>query len=585
VGLLDDLRGSASDVLREARRWANTSNDDVPLSEMHSALIKAGLAEPTNAMPQSLFYDPYQVSDYGGWRQRPFGLTFQTLNYMSFNCVPIAAIIQTRCNQVGQFCRPQKGRYDKGYRIRLRDRKDVNRSMTPGETNEAMAIERMLETTGFLMPGEKPITRDDFGAYCKKGVRDVLRYDAWSTEIVRDAYGRPSRFWGLPSETIFPAVVDREHMTLADQRQLTTHVQVIENVVISEYTSDNLIYSIMNPRSDLVANGYGLSPVEMAIRMVTAFLYGFDYNQNFFMQGSAQKGLINIKGTIPDRQMQAFRRQWYTMVSGVGNAWKTPILNSDDVQWHSMHTANRDMEFSGWMDWITKFICALFGVDPAEINFQFGNTGQTNSLGSQSAEEKITESKDKGLRPLVEHIEKTLNYMVAELNPDFEFSFAGLDAKSEEKEREAADKECKSYKTINEVRAQQDLPPLPGDRGEAILDPVWIQWVQSREQPQVPLGPDGAPLPGSAALTQDDGLGKTDEDLLSADAHHIPSDDEETDLLSGFSLDVDGDDAEADLLAASLDAIVEAERDVLRKAAVYDLTPLPRGDRPRLFGS
>jgi HK97 family phage portal protein len=583
VGLIDDFRGTASDVLTQARRWAMSSEDDVPITDMHEMLVKSGLAEPTNAMPKGLFYDPYQVSDYGGWRQRPNGITFQTLNFMAFNCAPIAAIIQTRTSQVGQFCKPQKDRYSKGYRIRLRDRANANRSMTKAEEAEGMAIERMLETTGFLMPGEKSISRDNFGAYVKKGVRDIMRYDAWSTEVIRDKHGRPSRFYALPSETIFPAVVDREHMTLLDQRQLTTHVQVIENIVTAEYTSDELIYSIMNPRSDLIANGYGLSPVEQAIRMVTAFLYGFDYNQNFFMQGSAQKGLINIKGTIPDRQLQGFRRMWYTMIAGVGNAWKTPILNADEVQWISMHTANRDMEFSGWMDWITKFICALFGVDPVEINFQFGNTGQSSSLGEKGAEEKVTESKDKGLRPLVEHIETTINYMVAEMNPDFEFAFSGLDAKSEEKERTAASEESKTYKTINEVRAQQDLPPLPGDRGECINNPDWFAWVQSREQPEVPLGPDGAPLPGSTAIT-DDPLATTDEDLLSAAPLDMPSDDTDDDLLAGFDLDEDGDDEETDLLAASLDAMERGRVDVLRKAAVYDPTIIQRAQRPR-FGS
>jgi hypothetical protein len=41
---------------------------------------------------------------------------------------------------------------------------------------------------------------------------------------------------------------------------------------------------------------------------------------------------------------------------------------------------NREMEYGQWMDWLTKLTCAVFGIDPVEINFIFGNSGQSSSL-------------------------------------------------------------------------------------------------------------------------------------------------------------------------------------------------------------
>ena len=98
---------------------------------------------------------------------------------------------------------------------------------------------------------------------------------------------------------------------------------------------------------------------------------------------------------------------WYAQISSVQNAWKTPILNSDDIQWVSMHSANREMEYAAWMDWLTKPICAVFGIDPVEINFIFGGGGSGGGsamFDRRPYAAEVTESKDKGLRALLTHM-------------------------------------------------------------------------------------------------------------------------------------------------------------------------------------
>ncbi len=65
------------------------------------------------------------------------------------------------------------------------------------------------------------------------------------------------------------------------------------------------------------------------------------------------------------------------MLAGVGNAWKTPILNADDgVEWVSMQSNNRDMEYNEWMNFLLKLACAMFLMDPAEVNFKFGSESE-----------------------------------------------------------------------------------------------------------------------------------------------------------------------------------------------------------------
>ena len=499
MGLLDQI----GPTVRRVAQWALTSEEDVPFDEMQKALVKTGLAEPTTDKPRALFHDPYTVMDWGGWRQRPSALTYETLRIMSLQNTVIAAIINLRTNQISHFSRPQQEVYDRGYRVVLRDRRDNSKGMTDSQAEIASKLEAMLETTGYLLPDERPSDRDSFRHFLRKSTRDILTYDQWCFEKIRDRTGKISRFVCLPSETIRPAVADVEHMDPIQRRERVSHVQVYENTVIAEFGVDDIAWCIMNPRSDLRTNSFGFSPVEQIVRLVTAWLFGFEYNTRFFTNGSAVKGLLNIKGAIPDRQLRAFRRMWYTMVSGVQNAWKTPILNSEDIQWVNMHVANREMEFSAWMDWLTKLICAIYGVDPTEINFIFGNTGQKGGLNqSRPQKEEVVESKDKGLVPLAEHIQDYINqHIIWEQADDLEFSFTGLDAKAEEKERTRRKDEVQNWRTINEVRAELDQDPL--EYGDLILNPTYLQYVQGKEAMAEQGGEGGDLGPGESDGSED----------------------------------------------------------------------------------
>lgn len=522
MGLMDDARDFLSKALQTAGK-AMESDEDISFEQMQLALQETGLAEATEEKPRALFHDPYSVMDWGGWRERPSVLTYDTLRQMAQKNTVVAACIQVRVNQVAQFARPQQGRYDKGYKIVLRDRRDKRRSMSKIEAAMAAEIERSMETTGVLLPDEKPSDRDSFKDFLKKGVRDIIIYDQWCWEKVRDRVGRPSRFIALPSETIRPAIADIEHSDAAEMRNRVSHVQIYEDTVIAEFSPDDMAWCVMNPRSDIRTNGFGFSPLEQLTNVITSWLYGLDYNTRFFTQGSAVKGILNVKGAIPDKQLKAFRRMWYAMVTGVSNAWRTPILNSDDIQWVNMHSTNREMEFSQWMDWLTKLTTAVLGMDPMEINFIFGNSGVTSGLNqSRPNAQEVMESKDKGLRPLMEHISDSFNqHWIWEINPDFELQFVGLDAKAEDVERQAHTVEVTNFKTVNQVLIERDEEPM-GPKGDVILNPVWLQWAQALDQG---AGEEG-PLGGSGPLGElgEDDDGEDEADLGGEDDPDMPDD-------------------------------------------------------------
>jgi hypothetical protein len=264
------------------------------------------------------------------------------------------------------------------------------------------------------------------------------------------------------------------------------YVQIHQGNVIAEFTPRELSWGVRNPRADMRAGEYGLSEIEIMVSVLTSLMNAEQYNSRFFSQGTAVKGILNFKGAIPERQLKEFRREWHALLTGVNNAFRTPVTNSEDLQWISMHSTNRDMEYSSWMDYLIKVVTSIYQIDPVEINFQYGNTGQTNTLNQGPQEWKIRESRARGLRPLLHLYEEMLTkHVVMSFDEDFELVFAGLDSDAggmRERVASLAKEHVSAVMTVDEVREDQyDLPPLPDGKGDVVLNPQWLQWAQTKD--------------------------------------------------------------------------------------------------------
>ena len=466
--------------------------------------------EPATDDPKSLLYDPFALIDQLGYRDRPSGLTYYTLRNMAKRVPTYTAIDQTRINQVASFGHRQKDEREPGFGVIMRDEK-----ATPTKQDQIRMRQLedwLLQTGSKWSPG-----RDSFKTFLRKLVRDSLELDQGCFEIVRNRKGDPSEFYALDAATIRLADVPPGADAQQNPDQVK-YVQIYDEVIISEFAAHEICFGVRNPRTDIRVNGYGFSELEMLINVVTASLWAFEYNKRFFSQGTAARGFLNFKGSVPDRKIDAFRRQWQMMIAGVTNSHRTPMTNVDEVQWIDLHTDNQKMGYSDWMDWLTKITCAVMQFDPAEINFNYGNSGQSGQMFGTPVEQKLKHSKDRGLKPLLEDIASWINiHLIWPLDPYFEFSFLGLDAKSTDQAIELAKKQSEFIKTVDELRAEEDLDPLPDGQGEVILNQIWLQNKQANE-----MG-DQQEMPG-----EDDGFGE-DQNALGEMAQDSPNDNVDND--------------------------------------------------------
>ena len=400
-------------------------------------------------------------------------LGYRTLRRIA--SVPVvAALLQTRVNQVAEFAVPPRTPYSTGFEIRLRDGAG---KMTGAARKEVEHLARFMLQCGVEPADRKEyFLRDTFETFLRKIVWDSLVYDQACFEVVPDRTGKPALFVAVDAATIRRAR-PKEGSDVAFVQVMNSS----EMKVVAEFAPWELAFGVRRPRTAVDLYGYGVPELEELVTVITAFLHGFNYNLRYFEHSGVTKGVLVLLGDMPPEQLRAFRREWYALLTGPENQHRIPIVNPQgkdaDIKWLSFGQSARDMEYHEWMDWLLKLVAAVYQIDPAEIGFKFGNEGQSHQMFESSAESRVKLSKDKGLRPLLRAIQTWLNkWVVWQLNPDFELHFTGLDSISEEKIVELDAKRVRSYRTVNEIRAEHGLPPING--GDVILDPNWIQATQ-----------------------------------------------------------------------------------------------------------
>lgn len=523
MGLIKDVLKKGIDVLGE---------EVMPLKH---DLMKAGILTPDKGAfeQKASLVDPMSYHSHAlGYKEKYSLLDYTKCRQLTYADPIVAAVLQLRINQVAASCMPQPDKYKLGFKVKLRD---ADKTPTKAEQAKAKELEQFIVHCGVPENFEdtpKTKRRDSFDSFLRKITRDSLTFDQINFEITPRKNGLPYSFQAVDAATI-RQIPDEKEMseayggkkgqnnqeTFASQMSWKTefndfqpkhprYAQVVNGQVRHVFDEWEMAFGVRNPRSDILSFGYGFSEIEMLVTTITSHMNAETYNRKFFSQGATVKGILTFEGVVPPDQLEAFRRQWYQQVSGVQNAWKTPIMSlgkDSKLNWQSLHSTNREMEYGKWLEYCIKTICGVFQVDPIEIGFDItksssGEGGSGGGLGEGGQAERISYSQDRGLRPVLRHIQSLMNeYIVYRLDPNFEFEFVGLNVKSEKDDLDQTVTKTKTYMTINEIRAENDLPKIkkledvesPLDLPlDASLINAWSQSQQAEMGDEMGMGGD-----------------------------------------------------------------------------------------------
>ena len=473
-------------------------------SDSPSDIIAGGSAyqkieKKSSSDNKAFLIDPLQFNASLGYKGKPYSLSYATLRAMAATPI-INSIIKTRKNQVADFAEPQADRYNTGFVIRKKI-SDSGYEMTKREQKVANSITDFILNCG----GKNSWTNDDFDTFIRKIVDDSYTYDQMTFECVRNRRGQLESFLATDASTFRIAdsafkedyknpFFSRKGANIWANQDLTVdlskeingytpqYVQVYQGAVVNEFYPWELCFGIRNPSTSIINNGYGCSELEQLINVVTSLLWSDEYNRRFFSQGSAPKGMLKIKGNVSEKALQQFKQQWQAMITGVMQSWKTPVVDAD-VDWVDLQKTNRDMEFSNWQEYLIKIACAIYSIDPSEIGWDISRGANGSGLFEGNQAEKLQNSKDKGLYPILKFIQRKINkYIVEAIDPDYEFVFMGLNGMTIDKELEMDVKRLSSFMTINEVRQKYNLPKIDGDIGDLIENSIYFQSYNAEKQ-------------------------------------------------------------------------------------------------------
>lgn len=503
------------DAMREAQQAAMPSSvaDMMPLvefmakqqeeQEFYKALRKPNVIPfPSMAVQnrkpgmQSVWVDDRQIQMLGDYYEKPSAFSFDMMRQMVDQTPILSAVIMTRIRQVKRFCRVPEGGKGPGFQIRLK-----NQSSNKLQKEEQQSIELLQ---GFFThcgwetnPRQRMrLKRDNFSNFMAKVVRDSLVLDSSpiETEFKRDRRLGLDGFYAVDGATI--RLCNEEGYRGDDE---IFALQVVQGNLRAAYTYDDLIYVPRNPRTDVLTGGYGMSETELLVKVVTGFLNAMTYNLKYFDSNAIPKGLLHLSGEYSNDDLNSFKRYWNAMVRGINNSWTLPVMVSKNQDskavFEKFGVDVNEIMFAKWMTFLTSIICAIYGIAPDEINFESFTAG-TSSLSGSDTEEKLVNSKDKGLRPLLSHFEDLFSdYIVSEFSDKYVFRWSGLDEKDE---KQLWDEE-KSLLTVNEARKSRNWDEVKEPWGDAPLNQTLIQaWLAGQQQGEQMPGE-----PGKDAVTPD----------------------------------------------------------------------------------
>ena len=420
-----------------------------PPSDAQIAFEKAVLSHATDEQFDASFASPSLVKD------STFSLAGGNIDegvLRRISKLPlIASILKTRLGQLTTYLKPHVSETTAGYVV-----SPINPS-TESDTAVQNRVYEWLETMGDPNSGD-----DSLLSFTKRFMRDSLVLDAAAAEIV----------WlnGLPHSA---AAVDAATIRIVPG---STHpyVQVVDGSVRTSYQRHQLVYGVRNPSTDLQQGPYGVSELEILIRVLTGLAAFEGFTAGQLTRGGTTKGLLTVEGINSRTRMRQFTQKFQALFSNTANKWVPPVIRlstNSKVNWVPLDKSPKDLEFSKSYDLMVRLATAVYGIEPGEVNFHLEGA---RTIFESSKVDAEAVAQRRGLYPLLMFYEEVLNRgIVRYLAPGYRLRFIHPSDRSRLSLIRA--REARSYKTVNEVRRETGDPPIEG--GDILLHGNYLRYL------------------------------------------------------------------------------------------------------------
>lgn len=215
---------------------------------------------------------------------------------------------------------------------------------------------------------------------------------------------------------------------------------------------------------------WGMSPIKLARETLGVALAAQKFGAGFFKRGAAPKGVLEHPATLSDDAARRIRKSWNDTYGGTDNAHKTALLE-EGVKYSAVSISPEDAQFVETREFEVVEFCRWYGVPPHKV-FDLKRATFSN------IEHQSTETDTDSVLPLIIQFEQECDRkLLMESEKDDHRTKVRVNAmmRADTKTRSEYYKQMLGMGVItrNEVRALEDMNPLPDDQnGDEALVPL-----------------------------------------------------------------------------------------------------------------
>jgi len=289
-------------------------------------------------------------------------------------------------------------------------------------------------------------------------LEDLLVIDAPALYLRRTRDGKLCALEPLDGATI-KRVIDDWGRTPAPPDP--AYQQILKGLPAVDYTTDELWYLPRNPRIHRV---YGYSPVEQVQMTVNIALRRQISQLQYYTEGNIPEALIGVPDTWTPDQIRQFQGYWDSLHEGNTAARRHAKFVPGGVAKTFIPTREPALK-DPFDEWLARVVCYAFSVSPQPF------VPQLNRATAETAQDAALAE---GLLPLKTWVKQLCDRVIARefASPDLEFAWSD-DAPSDPAKvaSVAVDYVKAGIKSVNEVRAELGLDPVPGGDQPVSLAP------------------------------------------------------------------------------------------------------------------
>jgi PAS domain-containing protein len=243
--------------------------------------------------------------------------------------------------------------------------------------------------------------------------------------------------------------------------------QVIKGIPAVNFTRDQLVYRMRNPR---VHKLYGYSHVEQIISTINIALNRQVGQLNYFTEGNVPQGIMTLPETWTPDEIAKYQQNWDIWLAGDMKTKASVRFGPHGMKYQPFKEPILKNEFD---EWLARIVCFAFSLPP---------TAFVKEVNRSTAEASQATALMEGLGPFKNWVKSLMNFLIAKYmkEPQLEFVWEPIETEQDPLNKSVIHQNYinSGVLTIDEVRVELGKEPLTDEQIErntqarAVLNPV-----------------------------------------------------------------------------------------------------------------